>query len=83
MVWSRGEADRHRIHRELIKQIFEEPKLRAYRHKNLRGFRVSLKVDGEMVDSDGEIPFNLSLTNLAEQRNRPFGSPRSKRSDHH
>jgi hypothetical protein len=30
---------------------------------------VSLKVDGEMVDSDGEIPFNLSLTNLAEQRN--------------
>ncbi|MEI7819506.1 MAG: BREX system P-loop protein BrxC [Verrucomicrobiota bacterium] len=63
------EADRHRIHRELVKQLFDEPKLRAYRHKNLRGFRVSLKVDGETVDSDGEIPFNLSLTNLVEQRN--------------
>ena len=62
------EANRHRIHRELIKQIFEEPKIRAYRHKNLRGFHLSLKVDGEVVDSDGEIPFNLSLTNAAEQR---------------
>jgi hypothetical protein len=62
------EGDRNRIHRELVKQIFEEPKLRGYKHKNLRGFRVSLKVDGEMVDSDGEIPFNLSLTNLSEQK---------------
>jgi hypothetical protein len=63
------EADRHRIHRELVKQLFEEPRVRAYSYKKLRGFHVSLKVDAEMVDSDGEIPFNLSLTNLAEQRN--------------
>ena len=62
-------TDRNRIHRELIKEIFAEPKLRAYRFKELRGFRVALRVDGEVVDSDGEIPLNLALTSSAEQPN--------------
>lgn len=55
------EADRHRIHRELVRDIFSEPKLRAYRYKDLRGFHVSLTVDGETVESDGEMPLNLML----------------------
>jgi hypothetical protein len=61
-------ADRNRLHRDLIKDLFSEPKLRAYRYKELRGFRASLKVDGETVDADGEIPLNLSITPEAEQK---------------
>ena len=60
--------DRNRIHRDLIKDIFSEPKLRAYRYKELRPFRVALRVDGETVDADGEIPLNLSLTSSDEQK---------------
>ena len=60
--------DRNRIHRDLFKEIFGEPKLRAWRYKELRQFRVTLKVDGETVDSDGEIPFNLSLTSSEDQK---------------
>jgi hypothetical protein len=60
--------DRNRIHRDLFKEIFGEPKLRAWRYKELRQFRVTLKVDEETVDADGEIPFNLSLTSSEDQK---------------
>jgi len=62
------QKDRNRLHQELIKDVFSEPKLRAYRFKDLRGFRVALKVDGETVDADGEIPLNISITPEAEQK---------------
>lgn len=62
------QADRNRLHRDLIKDIFSEPKLRAYRYMELRPFRVKLDVDGETVDADGEIPLNLTLAPEAEQK---------------
>jgi len=75
-------TDRNRIHRDLIKDIFAEPKLRAYRYKELRPFRVLLKVDGDTVDADGEIPLNLTLISteeqksaLAESRNQSAATP--------
>lgn len=61
-------TDRNRIHRDLIKDIFSEPKIRAFRYKELRPFRVALRVDGETVDADGEIPLNISLTSADEQK---------------
>jgi len=74
--------DRNRIHREIIKDIFADPKLRSYRFKELRGFRVALKVDGETVDPDGEIPLSLALTPsedhqsaLAESREQSASKP--------
>jgi hypothetical protein len=62
------EADRNKIHRELIKEIFSEPKLRSYRYKDLRGFRTSLIVNGEWVESDGEIPLNILLASRDEHQ---------------
>ncbi|AAR35484.1 BREX system P-loop protein BrxC [Geobacter sulfurreducens] len=62
------EADRNRIHRELIREIFSEPKLRTYRYKDLRGFRTSLLVNGEWVESEGEIPLNILLTAREEHQ---------------
>jgi hypothetical protein len=61
-------SDRNRLHRELIKDLFSEPKLRAYKYKELRPFHVVLRVDGEIVDSDGEVTLNLSLTSEDEQK---------------
>jgi len=60
-------ADRNRIHREIFKEIFAEPKVRAYKFRELRPFRVSLRVDGETVDADGEIPLHLTLAFEDEQ----------------
>lgn len=61
------ESDRNRIHRELIREIFEDPKLQAYRFKDLRRFRVSLSVDGESVDTEGDVALHLKLGTKDEQ----------------
>lgn len=52
-------AERNRIMRELFKEIFSDPKIKNYRYKNLRGFRMALFVEGEAVDPDGHVPLNL------------------------
>ncbi len=52
-------AERNRIMRELFKEIFADPKLKSYRYKNLRGFRMALSVEGEIVDADGQVPLNV------------------------
>lgn len=62
------ESERNRIKRELLKEIFSDPKLRAYRYQDLRTFRNSLVVEGETVDSEGEIPLNLLLADSPQLR---------------
>lgn len=52
-------AKRNRIMRELFKEIFTDPKIKNYRYKNLRGFKMSLFVEGETVDPDGQVPLNI------------------------
>ena len=52
-------AERNRIMRELFKEIFADPKIKNYRYKNLRGFKMSLFVEGETVDADGQVPLNI------------------------
>ncbi|RLB13822.1 MAG: BREX system P-loop protein BrxC, partial [Deltaproteobacteria bacterium] len=52
-------AERNRIVREVIKEIFTDPKIRTYRYKNLRPFKMSLAIDGELVEQDGDVPLNL------------------------
>jgi hypothetical protein len=67
-------ADRHRITRELIKEIFSDPKVKNYRYKNLRQFRMSLSVQGESVETEGQVPLNIlvaeetsDLNNLCQE----------------
>lgn len=52
-------ADRNRIVRELFREIFSDPKIRGYRYKNMKAFRAILWVDGELVESDGQVPLKL------------------------
>ena len=50
--------DRNEIIRAGLSAIFEEPKLKTYRHQNLRNFRVGVTVNGSIVD-EGQIPLNV------------------------
>jgi hypothetical protein len=60
------EADRHRIHRESISDLFAEPKLRSMVYKELRSFRLGITVDGQSIESAGDIPLQMSLVTPAE-----------------
>ncbi len=62
------EADRNRIKREVLRQMYSEPDLRKYQYNNLRSFRNSLVVDGETVESTGEIPLRLFLADSAQSK---------------
>ena len=62
------EADRNRIKREVLKQIFSDPQLRKYQYQNLRTFRNTLVVEGDTVESAGEIPLNLFLADSVQSK---------------
>lgn len=59
-------ADRNRILRELIRSIFADPKIRSYKYNNLKPFRAVLWVEGELVESDGQVPLKLLLAQDTE-----------------
>ncbi|SHJ90961.1 hypothetical protein SAMN02745216_02521 [Desulfatibacillum alkenivorans DSM 16219] len=77
------EADRNRIKREVLRQIFSDPQLRKYQYQKLRTFRNTLNVEGETVEPAGEIPLNLLLADsvqikpdrLAEARDESNARP--------
>jgi len=56
------EADRNRLHREVVALLMEDPKIRSYRYNDLRGFRLRLSIDGASVSGEGDIPLNLLLS---------------------
>ena len=72
------EADRNRIKREVLKQIYADPQLRKYQYKNLRSFRNTLVVEGETVEPAGEIPFNLLLADSVSSRSERISEARDE-----
>lgn len=52
--------DRNEIVRQALREIFGEPALRTYRHKDYRTFRVGISVDGTTVGDEGDIKLSLS-----------------------
>ena len=61
-------ADRNRIMREVFREIFADPKVKNYRFKNLRAFKMSLSVEGETVDTDGQVPLNILVAEDSEEK---------------
>jgi len=51
--------DRNDIIRNALRDIFSEPALRTYRHKNYRTFRIGISVDGTTVGGEGDIKLTL------------------------
>ena len=72
------EADRNRIKREVLKEIFSDPKLRAYRYQELRTFRNTLSVEGDTVEAEGEIPLNLLLAESLDLRSERLKEARDE-----
>lgn len=72
------EADRNRIKREVLRQIFSDPQLRKYQYESLRTFRNTLVVEGDTVESAGEIPLNLFLADSVQSRVDRLGEARDE-----
>jgi hypothetical protein len=62
------EADRNRLHREAVVALLDDPKIRSYRYRDLRGFRLGLSIDDQPVSAEGDIPFNILLSSTEEQK---------------
>ncbi len=62
------EADRHRIYREIVADIFSEPKVRTHKYMHLRSFKLGITLDGEGVETDGDVMLNLRLSELGEMK---------------
>lgn len=52
-------AERNRIKRELLGEVFSDAPLKNYRYKGVRVFKIALNVDGEAVDADGQVAMNV------------------------
>ena len=74
------EADRNRIKREVLRQIFSDPQLRKYQYRKLRNFRNTLVVEGDTVESAGEIPLNLFLAESVQSKGDRISEARDESS---
>ncbi|MCC6132531.1 MAG: BREX system P-loop protein BrxC [Acidobacteria bacterium] len=55
------EADRNRIHREVLAEIFADPRNRSLNYKDIRTFRLAVAVESQPIDSSGDVPFHVQL----------------------
>ena len=53
--------DRHEVEREALLSIFSDPKLKIYRFRDLRNFRVGITVNGIQVGDDGQVPLSIRV----------------------
>jgi len=54
-------AERNRIIREVFKEIFAEPKVKNYRYKDLKTFKMKVVVENVPVETDGQVPLNIFI----------------------
>jgi hypothetical protein len=52
-------ADRNRIIRDVIKEILSDPRIKSYRYKNLKAFKMKLAVENVPVETDGQVQLNV------------------------
>lgn len=75
-------GDRKRILQEIVKEAFDDPKVKTYRHKGLRNFKLAVSLDGEPVEADGQIRFNLLTAEDAEHWKERCAEGRTKSNEH-
>lgn len=54
-------ADKNRIMRAMFREIFTEPKIKNYRFKNLRPFKMIISVEEEMIEPDGQFELDIMI----------------------
>jgi hypothetical protein len=77
-AYSHRPRDRSAILREMLGKIFEEPKLRNYRFRDLRTFQVGIQVDGNPVTKEGQIPLAIQTAADAQEFESRLGELRSQ-----
>ncbi len=53
--------DRNELLREALRDIFSDPKLKTYRYRNLKSFRVGITVDGSQAGDEGQISLSIII----------------------
>jgi hypothetical protein len=59
--------DRNEIKREVLAEIFEDPRLKTFRYQSLRTFRLGVSVDGVRLGAEGELPLAVIVADDQEQ----------------
>ena len=54
-------AERNRIKREILAEVFGDPNIRKYHYQNLKTIKTALIVEGEVVDSSGDVRLNILM----------------------
>lgn len=70
--------ERNDIIRQTLKDTFGEPALKTYKHRDLRTFRVGVKVEGSQIGEEGDIPLALTLAEDAQEFPTKLGEIRDE-----
>ena len=74
-------ADKNRIKREFLKEIFSEPEIKNYRYKGRKAFPFSLTIDGENLGDKGMVPLELLVADDPEEFEEKCAEARKRSSD--
>jgi hypothetical protein len=69
--------ERNEITRKILREIFGEPALKTYRHKEYRNFRIGVAVEGVTLE-DGDLPLTLSMADDADDLPRKIDEVREE-----
>src|SRR6516164_1720799 len=69
--------ERNEITRDVLREIFGEPALRTYRHKELRNFRIGVSAEGVTLE-DGDLPLTLCIADEPDDLTRKLGEVRDE-----
>ena len=69
--------ERNEITRNVLRDIFGEPALKTYRHKEHRNFRIGVAVEGVTLE-DGDLPLTLSIADEPDDLSRKLNEVREE-----
>src|SRR5271157_3522999 len=69
--------ERNEITRNVLRDIFGEPALKTYRHKEHRNFRIGVAVEGVTLE-DGDLPLTLCIADELDDLSRKLNEVREE-----
>ncbi|MCA1686942.1 MAG: BREX system P-loop protein BrxC, partial [Planctomycetia bacterium] len=69
--------DRNEITRQVLKEVFGEPSLKTYKHKEFRNFRIGVSLDGVPLE-DGDLSLTLGVADDLDDLSKTITSTREE-----
>ena len=69
--------ERNEITQKVLREIFSEPALKTYRHKELRNFRIRVAAEGVTLE-DGDLPLTLCIADEPDDLSRKLNEMREE-----